>query len=87
MAIGLLTPSRSSAVASPEGAIQMSAAIMVSLRQLIGLLVLRGVIRPRDLFDALTLAQDDINPSHVAAVSIFQQLIEHVARLPEITKE
>jgi hypothetical protein len=71
----------------PDDATQISGAVLACLYQVVTLLVVKGVIQPKEMFDALTLAQDAIPLSHTKAVSIIEELGKHVTRLPKVAKE
>jgi hypothetical protein len=65
-------------------AIQMSAAVLACLQQLVRLLIDKGVIAPQETLDAFARASDEIQPvpDSEIAVRIVEQLCTFVAKLP-----
>jgi hypothetical protein len=64
--------------------IQMSAAVLACLHQLLALLIHKGVIEPQETLDAFARASDDIQlqPDSDLAVQIVEGLCSFVAKLP-----
>jgi hypothetical protein len=73
--------------AAPDDAMQVAGAVLACLHQMVTLLVVKGLLQPKEMFDALTLAQDAVPLSHTKAISIIEELGKHVTRLPKVAKE